>query len=208
MEKLEDKMNDLRTHPDLLKALISRLNNWRYDRPPDDSPHWDPAILPALHKQDLLGWKNLLECLPVKQWKPIQQAYYDTHHYDRSANTWMTQLLQQLHTLAWSQWKHRNDILHEVEQPLLKAALKQLNDEITAEHMKGPADLPDCDSKHFNLPLFALLNRSTPFKQSWLLNVQAARQAQQRRLQLAQEALTLTQSRSHVLNWIRTGLLR
>ena len=208
MLTLEDNMKDLKTHPDLLQGLITRLNQWRYNQALVNDIDWDPQVIHTLQQQDQLGWKNMLECLPVKKWKEVQQQYFDQHQLDRSVNKWMTKLLKELHNLAWHQWDHRNKILHKVELPRLKATLEQLDEEIVAELRKGPEDLPPNDRRHFRTSIMALLNRQTPYKQSWLLNVHHARQRQQRRLNLEQETITLQKSRSDILHWIKTGLLR
>ena len=208
LTKLEVKMRELHTHPGLLSGLLSRLNQWRSDQPLLDNDTWDDEVIQTLHEQDQLGWKNMLECLPVKRWKVVQQRYFKQQKLDRSVKRWMTQLMQQLHNLAWHQWDHRNTVLHKTKLPRLNATLELLNDQVTEEYFKGPEELPNHDQQLFVLPLALLIAKPTQYKQSWLRNIHNARQRQQRRLNLAQEAITLSEERSYVLHWMKTGRLR
>ena len=208
MQKLETTMIDLHTRPDLLEALMARLNQWRRGLPFINDPLWTDELVDTVTNQDRLGWKNLLECLPVKQWKQLQQRYFNKYHPQRSIKRWMNKLLQQIHNVAWSQWDHRNKVLHKTELPRVFRTIGLLNDEITKEYAKGPADLPPTDRYLFTVPLLLRLARSTTHKQSWIRNIQSARQRQQRRKQEAQEAITISHERSYIIHWSKTGRVR
>ena len=208
MGKMQQKLLSMDTRPHLLEAIMSRLNQWRRNQPFTNESYWGGDIVAALADQDKLGWKNLMECLPVKKWKLIQNRYFHKIKSKKSIKKWMSQLLKEIHNLAWSQWDHRNTVLHKTEQPRVIKSIQILNNEIRKEYYKGPADLPPVDRSQFRLPLLILLNRNTTYKQTWLRNVTSSRQRQLRRKEAAQETRTLSRDRSYILHWSRTGRVR
>jgi hypothetical protein len=206
--KLEAKLLEIKTHPGLIAGLISRLNRWRSNRPTLNDHTWDRDVLATLQAQDRLGWKNMLECLPVKQWRVTQQRYFKRNHIDRSLRRWNNIFHQQLHELAHKQWEHRNKVLHETKLPLLKKHVEMLHREIEKELLRGPQDLPPEDCPKLRHSLESLLKKDTNFKQAWLQSVHQSRLRQCRRFHCPPDAVTLSPNRQAVLHWIETGLLR
>ena len=149
-------MRVLHTHPGLLSGLLSQLNQWRSDQLFLDNDTWDDEVIQTLHEQDHLGWKNMLECLPVKRWKVVQQRYFKQQKLDRSVKRWMTQLMQQLHNLAWHQWDHRNTVLHKTKLPCLNATLELLNDQVTEEYFKALRNFLTMTNNSLSYPLLCL----------------------------------------------------
>jgi hypothetical protein len=206
--KLETKLQEIKTHPGLIAGLISRLNRWRSNRPTLNDHTWDRDVLATLQAQDLLGWKNMLECLPVKQWRATQQRYFRRNHIDCSLRRWNNIFHQQLHELAHKQWEHRNQVLHETKLPLLKKYVAMMDREIKKEIHRGPQDLPSEDRPMLRHSLESLLKHDTTYKQAWLQSVHQSRLRQCRRYNCPPDAVTLSPNRQAVLQWIETGLLR
>ena len=117
----------------------------------------------------------------------------------------MKGVLARLHTLAWTQWDHRNSSQHRPDQRVQKLAAALLDQEMTTAYSRGTADLPLRDRSHFHFPLLDLLAKSTKYKQSWMVNVHAARDRQARRHGEAEDALANSQANSNILHWCRTG---
>jgi hypothetical protein len=206
--KLVDFFASSFTHPDIQTALLSRLDSFRYGTPQILPTTLSPQVIQAVVAQDTIDWKNLLEGLPATRWKHIQQRHYKRNHIiHKTGRKWMRMLLKHLHNLAWAQWDHRNDVLHNPQSSRNRALSSKLQVELIQEQMRGPEDLPPRDRSHFSHSIASLLNKSEATKQAWLANVTAARHRQARRRNEATDARANTEARSRVLTWSRTGIL-
>ena len=207
-EDLLSYFNRSNTHPAIQTAILARLQAYRHRQPLHPLHDLDPQVQQATLQQDRIGWKNFLEGLPAIAWTPIQQRHYDSLYItSTTGKRWMKLLLKRIHQLAWGQWDHRNDVLHNPTSNRNRSLPHQLETEITDEMIRGVEDLPAKDHPHFGWPLCALLNRSNKFKQAWLTNVNAARNRQARRRSDSADARAETGTRSAVLHWARTGVL-
>ena len=204
IKELDEKMTELDTQPELQAALLLRLTQWRQNIPLTDV-NWPPEVTNAIHAQDAIGWKPFIEGVPSSHWQQVQQQHYDSIDSTKTGRRWLIAILKKLNQTAWDQWEHRNGVLHGPNSPRTRAMIKALDDEILAEWVQGPHDLPARDRHHFSLPLLDLINRSTKYKKAWLHNVHAARQRQVRRASQDLELDTTTPERQAILNWMRTG---
>ena len=158
--------------------------------------------------QDKIGWKNFLEGLPAKQWRISQERHYRRLNIsNRNGKRWMKGLLHHLHTLAWTQWDHRNQVLHHPDLKIQRVARALLHQHIAAEYSWGRDDLPPRDHSHFHFPLILLLDKSLIYKKSWIVNVTSARHRQARRRAEAVDTSATTRERSAVEKWCLTGRL-
>ena len=135
-------MVEILTPVTLQLPLLARLQAWRSNLPLVMDPSWDPQVTALIASQDIVGWKNFLEGLPSTSWIPYITAHYYSCGIRKSPGQWLQKLLQSVHTLAWSQWEHRNDVLHRSDQPRLKMAISALDDVIIDELLLGPQALP------------------------------------------------------------------
>ena len=117
----------------------------------------------------------------------------------------MCSLLQQLHSIWETMWEHRNQVKHVLLRPRHKAEVKRLHEEIIHEMQIGPANLADGDRSYFDINLAELLSRSLHYKQAWLVNVTTARQRRERKRRHDDAVSTISQKRSRLIQWIRTG---
>jgi len=175
IDTLDTYLADHDTRPDLQAAILHCLNHWRTQQP------IEPTLFPldiqqAIHEQQLIGWKALLEGLPSKLWQTLQHQYYTQHQLRKSGRKWIGGLLLKLHHLHHNQWKHRNHIKHNVVRPQEQEDLNTLHQAITREICKGTQALLPGDRHHFRHGIAAILGRSIHFKKSWLSNVTTARQ--------------------------------
>jgi hypothetical protein len=198
-----DCLESLDTPLMLKQAIIDRLTAWRQDSPMLDDPLWPPTLTSLIHSQDTIGWKNFMEGLPSNLWIPYMDAYYTSEDSKLSPTKWLTTVLTSVIHLAWSQWQYRNHYLHEDGTPREKLAISLLHHQITTEFLKGPCDLPVPDQYHFTFSLQAILSRSTTYKQSWYLNVMAARQCQDQRVAATGQDRLISIANSRVVYWTR-----
>lgn len=149
------KLDNLETHPLLQETLLHCIQSWRLAQP---TVHDPPAeVAAAVVEQEAIGWKNLLEGLPSKQWAQLQQQHCNGVQSRRTGSKWMQQVLLSLHTLARGQWLHRNDVKHEVLLPRQHRMIQLLDDAIRHEFLRGPLDLPPGGHLRFNANLLILL---------------------------------------------------
>lgn len=232
---LSTKLQSLNTHPQLIEALLTRLQQWRYEQP-YAARNWDVEVSQCLLEQDEIGWKNMMEGLPSKKWQIIQNKYYQSIQSQKSGRRWILSVFKLLANMAWDQWEHRNAILHKHDQPRHQRALQLLHQEILAELAKGSRGLNIHDQYHFNVSFLTLRSKSLDYIKAWLLNVQAARKAaserQIRNAQAREEFFVPLSQREHtppqmphqrqrrrrrntppetdshnITTWIRTGYL-
>ena len=205
MSKLETYLKESHTHPSIQAALLSRLSDFRSDSPILFAPAFPMEVNQAVAAQDQIGWKNLLEGLPAKQWTIAQARHCRRNIITHiTARHWMRGLLKCLRTLAWSQWKHRNDVMYEPNLKKQQEARSLLHQEIISEYGRGPADLPPRDCSHFATPLMPLLAKSLDSTQTWLVNITAARHRQARRRGEPFDNLASSPARDKVLDWCKT----
>jgi hypothetical protein len=110
-------------------AIIKYLDSWRNDRPPNFRT-FQAWIEPAITHQSKLGWRNLLEGIPSKQWQETQRVYFSRIGSARSPKRWTIAMIQKLWEVAWNMWEHCNGILHDKEQSII---LQHLNTNIREE---------------------------------------------------------------------------
>ena len=125
--------------PDMLrKAILSRLQTWHSSTPFTDDPTWTSTLRDVINSQDSIGWKALLEGLPSKRWKQYMATLPHTCSPLRTSHSWTLKFLHALHSLAWSQWEHRNSTLHQLDRPRQRKAEELLNSLIILELTTAP----------------------------------------------------------------------
>ena len=180
MATFDNSLRNMSTPDDLRLALMARLTAWRTSTPLLVDPTWAPALRNVIQCQDAIGWKSFLEGLPTKALHQYITTHFPIQNTCRTASPWLAKLLQAAHILAWSQWEHRNIVLHQTDQPRQRKAEQILNTLIVSELTTGPLSLPPADYHYFHQPLGHLLFQSLPFRQAWYSQVTSARLRHQR----------------------------
>ena len=121
LSKLETYMANTDTHPAISQILLHRLNSYHNSTPVLFGPSAPPDVLQAATAQDNIGWRNMLEGIPAKQWTVIQCRHYKQHAISHmTGKRWIKGLLKCLHNLAHGQWMHRNAVMYDPDlTPLL-----------------------------------------------------------------------------------------
>ena len=101
----------------------------------------------------------------------------------------------------------QNAALHDPDQCQQQIALKELQAQITEEHMRGIADLPKRDQFHFRTPLLTVLNKCPSHQKSWLKNVTAARNFKARKTTQVNDPLASSTRRTGIEQWMITKKL-
>ena len=174
MAHLDNTLHKMSTPDDLHLALTAHLQAWCTSTPFLIDPSWTPALRNVIQHQDDIGWKPFLEGLPSKSWHHYITTQVSMPNTRRVSSTWIVKLLRATHMLAWSQWEHRNTVLHHIDQPRQQKAEQKLNSLIVSELTTGPLSLPTSDHHYFQQPLGHLLFQSLPFQQAWYSQVTSA----------------------------------
>ncbi|HEY9817886.1 MAG TPA: hypothetical protein V6D20_19085 [Candidatus Obscuribacterales bacterium] len=198
-------MTSAKTMPSLQEALLQRLRTWQTQQPLLHDPNWPPDVRQAIQEQDAIGWKNMIEGIPCKNWQLIQQRYYDSIGSPKTGKRWLLGVLKRLNDTAFDTWKHRDDILHRVDKTHLQEANALLNTEITHEFQLGLTDLPRKFHHYFHWPLASILQKSSAYKRGWVDNLQTIRASVSHPTAPSEKPLTETQSR--LFRWMKTGRL-
>jgi hypothetical protein len=184
-------------------AILTSLNNWRNKQPISLGP-FQPDIRTAIRQQHKIGWLDLLECLPAKEWQSLQQLYYREQHIRKSSRKWIRGLLAKLHHLAHKQWRHRNHIKTNVTKPSEQEHIQLLHEEITHQYTLGPDQLLPGDKSNLNQNLLRLLARSLPYKKGWYTSICAARQRAIRKAAQDDSIILASKASSALYQFLKT----
>ena len=129
LEGIKNYLHDQQTHPELQRAIMYSFWQWRKGRL-IDFLQFSAPVRRAVVEQSHIGWLDMLEGAPSKQWQRVQAAHYQDLGMRKSSLKWMRGLLTRLQKLAWKQWDHRNQVKHEDLQPHDAHAIGRLNREV------------------------------------------------------------------------------
>jgi hypothetical protein len=138
-------------------------------------------------------------------WRQLQQRHLNNEGRQHSSKQWAQKLFVKLHNLAWSLWKHRNDVKHKTDRRRHIRMERQLNHEIHRLNIHAANRLAPRERHHFRLPLPVLLNKNLAFKQNWFRNANSAIVRADRRRERNLLANNTSQEQAAILEWLRTG---
>ena len=174
LTKLRQYFHRTDTHPEVGDALVTAVSHWRGGLA-IDLRQFSPSVQSALRQQHQIGWKNLLEGLAGTQWRQLQDQHLSASHLRASSRKWLRGTLTHLLRLGRGQWLHRNDEKHRILRPRHKRADLLLRRAIIWLYSRRTLDLLPGDHQQVNVNLCELLQRSVHFRQSWYMNLVAAR---------------------------------
>ena len=115
--------------------------------------------------QEHIGWNKVLEGWLAKDWREIQQRYYQLIRSRKTGKRWVTALIQKLWEIAWDLWEHRNGVLHERENAITRSMGLQLNQRISRVYVQLLSSPLRFNDKHIlSLPLSSLLKKAVHYK--------------------------------------------
>ena len=88
LSKLETFMTKTMTDPDISSVILDCLTKWR-DRQPIILQSYPTGMHDIIRRQQVIGWKNLLEGLPTKAWQLKQAHYYSQNNIVKSHKRWI-----------------------------------------------------------------------------------------------------------------------
>ena len=130
LENLQEEMEILKTDPEIIKVIITRLNEWWWDRR-EMLLFVKPEIEDALRSQKKIGWEQMLYGRLSIKWRTAQESWLvRCHSKFKTSTTWAKRLAKLFIHVSWSLWEQRNDMLHNPDHPWKIQQLLQLQDRI------------------------------------------------------------------------------
>jgi hypothetical protein len=115
LQKLETSLTEVDTAPHLLKAIVTRLKQWRKRGDhalPRFARHDQWGTQHAAREQDGVGWCQLPLGRIAKKWSDAQQRHADSLQKKNAGQRWAISLVQKALEVSWDMWEQRNDIKH------------------------------------------------------------------------------------------------
>ena len=102
-------MENTNTEPAIQHAPLAGFHAWRQGKPNSETAQTTSADN-AEQSQNKIGWQNIMEGSPTKEWAEAQQQWYDWRKSGRAGKRWITSLVKKLAETSWQMWDHRNKV--------------------------------------------------------------------------------------------------
>jgi hypothetical protein len=179
-------------------AILKGLTAFRDDAEFSSStPPFRADVQEVVDRQNLFGWRNLLEGFPVVGWAEAQQHAFKRIHSKRTGKRWVAALVKKLADTAWNMWQHRNEVNNNSETSLESI---EINDRIRAEYQQGFYHLPKHTKKQTRRSLDDILKAPLGTRKNWLHNISTGR-----RFVATLAARNLPPPGVSLVEWIRLG---
>ena len=112
-----------------------------------------------------------------QHWAAIQQSEYIRQNSRRSGDKWVRELIPQMWEIIWSQWRHRNTILHRTNKTTGTWTMDAVDQDIQQEIQLGmPPRCPTHLQRFFCESTLTTIHSKNAFDQRlWLGTVQRIR---------------------------------
>jgi hypothetical protein len=203
MATVQEFLAKEQTRPDLQDAIVQCLTKWRA-RKPILLVEYQTDIQEVIRQQHMIGWLDMLECLPAKGWQQLQRQYYHEQEVRKSSRKWIQGLLGQLQLLGQKMWKHRCEIKANVTRPQEQEHIELMHDEIESQFVQGNDELLPGDKSILEYNILNLLQRSLAYKKGWLTRIWAARQRARRVATRNDELIVQSKEGNQIIQWMKT----
>jgi hypothetical protein len=86
-----------------------------------------PEIQKLDQAQNDIGWEALLNGQVLTLWKEIKHQYFLFLGKRNLCERWVQLLIQKLFDVAWDQWEHKNEVVHQTKNLVTHTEAEQLN---------------------------------------------------------------------------------
>jgi hypothetical protein len=197
---LKSWMITRKTERQIRDILIKGLDSW-YKGQSLDTAGMAPRHAQAVLKQQLLGWKALLEGMPVKEWATLQQERYDHTKSLRTGKRWVSALVKKLAETAWNMWEHRNQINNQRDTATISL---EINQQIEEEFELGFQGLDPAARRLSNKHKPRLMRQQLGYHKHWLQSIRVSREYQRKLIARNQVPCWVTETIG-LVEWIRLG---
>jgi hypothetical protein len=200
--QVEEFLQAEATRPDLQDAIIQCLKKWRA-KEPIHLNDYQPDVQEVIQHQHSIGWLDMMECLPAKGWRQLQQKYYNEHGIRKSSRKWIKGVLRQLHQLGHKQWKHRCEVKTNITCPQDNEHVELMHDEMEQQFIAGNDELLPGDKSLLDYSILNLMQRSLAYKKGWLTRIWAARQRAKRIAMHDDDIILQSKKAEHITKWMK-----
>jgi len=172
LQKLHRWMIEQKTLPNLADVICDRLSAWRSNSLPSVEVTGFLGLRGTVEAQDRVGWRALLEGLPVPGWAEVQHRFYLWMGIRKTGERWVVALIHKVWEVAWDLWDHRNRVLHDSDTSLIK---QQREQEIMAQFEAGAHSVTAEARVLFRQGVTAVLALPPEAQQAWLIRIHQAR---------------------------------
>jgi len=175
IDALDIVLRNKGTNPYLRTIITHRLKAWKRGH------SWTLQGVPAPFRvlqveQNDIGWKNFMFGFVSVRWGALQQEHYDRCNSRRSGAKWIRDLIPQMWEIVWSQWLHRNSIVHSNHETTGDRPMDAVDQDIHTEIALGePHRCPPHLRRFFRGPLNRLLRMNALDRRLWLTTAQRLR---------------------------------
>jgi hypothetical protein len=198
IEQLREWLMREKTLPIMTAMICDGLSAWRYDKEQSARTPADFGLHDAAANQDGVGWQALLEGTPATGWRDVQERYLQFIGSRRSGERWLSAVIQKLWDVAWDQWNHRNGILHDKDNSVIRSLQEE---QIRKQFAQGWTTVTRDAKTLFRDGLDKTLELSAELQAGWLIRVEAARSRFLR--QQDEQANTYSRERQALARWLR-----
>jgi len=167
LEDLATLMHQMETDPTLIHIILVYLRGWWSN----EAVFYQPPrqFQELLQDQQKVGWRRFFEGWLVCSWAEKQQRYYTLLRSGKTGRRWAGAIVVKLWNIAWDMWEHRNGILHERENLVVRAMQHHLNAKVTRVYLNLSSRLLRYTDRHLvYLSLQDLLRKDNNYKATWL----------------------------------------
>lgn len=193
-----------KTHPDILRVIISRLKTWSY--PSNENFRYtsmDDRVRKALYEQDRIGWTQFLYGRLTSLWLDPQDRWLVSiaTKWKRSLDRWFVQVIKGVMEIPWQMWEHRNNYYHDPLHPWRLTESEFLDNTIRTLYNQFSSLLYlESDWRYFETAVDDFLpSLSLSKKSSWIESVELAQIRKQVSDPPEDERIT-----TGLTNWLQT----
>jgi hypothetical protein len=181
LQQLKTSLTEVDAAPHLLKAIITRLEQWR-KRGDHSLPHFAGhdqwGTQHAAREQDSIGWCQLMLARIAKKWSDAQQRHVDSLQKKNTGRRWAISLIQKVLEVSWDTWEQRNDIKRNALHPRRAAEVTRVKVQLQLLCRKGCENFLTQDRLLFSKSEVTLLKGSPIEMLQWSTSaLNAARRA-------------------------------
>jgi hypothetical protein len=88
IDKLEEFLTEEETRPNLQDAIIQCIKKWRAGETIRLMEYQDD-IQQVIQQQHSIGWLDMMEGLPAKEWQVLQRRFYNEQGLRKSSKRWI-----------------------------------------------------------------------------------------------------------------------
>jgi hypothetical protein len=168
VHKLQKELKKIDTYEAIIAIWTKHANQYSEPITILHTTNIDDMVQTAIHKQQNIGWQNLLKGYMSSNWAKVQRMYIQEQKLEANPQ-WASKALEILQSYTIAMWQHRNNYLHGIDiqenRQIRMEKTKSLIHSLYANHDRMHIPLQD---KTFDLPIQERLESSLTAQIAWI----------------------------------------